>query len=124
MKLMKIESTKQMKCCFFIRELFHNNIAQLQPNAFEGLTALQYLRIDRNAINCDCTIVELINEFDHNQTRVHIICETPQNLHGQSLNQFNSKDLHCGKHFHNDNYCLFDQSILHPENDQVPTVVP
>lgn len=79
------------------RELFHNNIAHLQPNAFDGLPQLNYLRIDRNAINCDCNIVELVNKFDHNRTRVHIICDTPQNLHGQGLNQFNAKDLNCGK---------------------------
>lgn len=80
-----------------IRELFHNNIVRLRSNSFDGLPALQYIHIDRNAINCDCSILDVINAFDHNRTRVHIICETPQHLHGQTLNSVNAKDLHCGK---------------------------
>lgn len=79
------------------RELYHNNIVRIQSNTFDGLPALQYLRIDRNAINCDCSILDVVNTFNHNRTRVHIICDTPPQLHGQSLNSVNAKDFHCGK---------------------------
>lgn len=79
-----------------IRELYHNNIIKLQQNTFGGLPALKYLRVDRNEINCDCSTLDVVNTFDHNRTQVHIICETPINLHGQSLNQANAKEFHCG----------------------------
>lgn len=77
--------------------MFHNDIERLPPNTFDGLPALQYLRIDRNAINCDCNIHDLVKQFDPNRTRVHIVCDTPQHLHGQNFNIINKKDLNCGK---------------------------
>lgn len=67
-------------------------------NTFDGLPALQYLRIERNAINCDCNINDIVKRFDQSRTRVHILCDTPQHLHGQNFNNLNEKDLNCGKH--------------------------
>lgn len=81
----------------FFRELFNNNIENLLPNTFDGLPALQFLRIERNAINCDCNIYDIVKKFDQSHTRVHIICDKPQHLHGQNFNNVNERDLNCGK---------------------------
>lgn len=83
---------------FSSRELFHNNIEHLQPNTFEGLPSLQFLRIERNEINCDCNVLGIVGGFDQSRTRVHIVCDTPQHLHGQNFNDINENDLNCGKH--------------------------
>lgn len=69
-------------------------------NTFDGLSALQYLRIERNAINCDCNVHDIVKKFDQSRTRVHIICDTPEHLHGQNFNNINEKDLNCGKYHH------------------------
>lgn len=67
------------------------------PNTFDGLPALQYLRIERNAINCDCNVHDIVKNFDQGRTRVHIICDKPQHLHGKNFNNLNERDLQCGK---------------------------
>lgn len=69
----------------------------MSTNTFEGLSALQYLRIDRNAVNCDCSTVDLAKSFEANRVRAHIICDAPQNLHGRNLNHINERELKCGK---------------------------
>lgn len=83
---------------FSFRELFHNNIEHLPPNTFDGLSALQYLRIERNAINCDCSIHDVVKRFDQNRTRIHIVCDKPSHSHGQNFNNLNEKDLNCGEY--------------------------
>ncbi|KAL5015945.1 hypothetical protein ScPMuIL_005534 [Solemya velum] len=87
-----------------LEQLFlHSNKLEHIPLGFFAHTpAIQRLRLDSNALVCDCQMLWLAEMLkdQHGDTQAAATCEFPENLQGRSLMSITSEDFNCQRpHF-------------------------
>lgn len=92
---------------WIFRFLHNNRIKHIPPGAFDDLPSLKRLRLDGNAIVCDCSItwfMKMVNENSspQGQLQTAATCNAPDNMKGLSIVNMDKNDLHCG----NNNFIL------------------
>jgi hypothetical protein len=81
--------------------LYSNQIVNLPIGSFESLPSLKRLRLDSNAIKCDCSLmwfVKMLKSHQHSLV-VAATCHAPKEMEGKNLNTIVVDDLHCGEWF-------------------------
>lgn len=77
------------------RFLYNNNIKRIPPGAFANLPKLTRLRLDSNALICDCSIAWLAKMLKENSIHAAADCKYPTEMYGKPLKSMSTKDLHC-----------------------------
>ncbi|KAH1176952.1 hypothetical protein KIL84_010654 [Mauremys mutica] len=83
------------------RYIHFNQIETVKPETFRDLPKLERLRLDSNALVCDCELMwlaELIKEYTRNgNTQAAATCEYPKRLHGRSIASVIVEEFNCEK---------------------------
>ncbi|KAG8520823.1 Peroxidasin-like protein, partial [Galemys pyrenaicus] len=76
-----------------------NQLETLQPEIFGDLLKLERLRLDSNALVCDCDLLwlwELMQSYARNdQTQAAATCEHPRRLHGRAITSVSVDEFDC-----------------------------
>ncbi|RXG61788.1 Peroxidasin-like protein, partial [Armadillidium vulgare] len=77
--------------------LHNNRIQSIPRGAFKNLHSLKRLRLDSNALVCDCQLLWLAKMVkDRNtKTQVAATCEFPTGLQGKSISSITDSEFHC-----------------------------
>nr|CAD7198875.1 unnamed protein product [Timema douglasi] len=85
---------------FLVTRFLHNNKLQRIPSgAFKNMESLKRLRLDSNALVCDCEMVWLVKMLQAKQktTQAAATCQYPIAMQGKSLASMSEHDFHCKK---------------------------
>lgn len=81
-----------MCCC---RNLYNNHIQRIPIGAFQNLSSLRRLRLDHNALICDCEMAWLAKMLTENTIQGSVYCKYPIEMFGKSIMDLKHKDFHC-----------------------------
>ncbi|GFT51376.1 peroxidasin [Trichonephila clavipes] len=82
------------------RLFLHNNrLTKIPYGAFKELKSLRRLRLDSNALICDCEIMWLADMLKENRGTMQaaVTCEHPVTLQGKPLMALNNESLQCNR---------------------------
>lgn len=82
---------------FYFSNLYNNRIQRIPEGAFKNLPKLTRLRLDHNALVCDCEILWLAKMLTENSLHGSANCKYPSEMYGKSLIGMQEKDFHCSK---------------------------
>lgn len=89
-----------LKFVFPFRYLYNNHIKLIPKGAFHNLPRLRRLRLDHNALVCDCKLAWLSKMLTKsNVVQASANCAQPTEMHGMSLIGLEHKHFHCGKFY-------------------------
>ncbi|KAG7177543.1 Peroxidasin-like 6, partial [Homarus americanus] len=80
-----------------LRYLYKNRIRVIERQVFQELDKLEQLRLDSNALVCDCQLMwlaQMVKEKQHT-TQVAATCQFPSVLQGKSLTSLNDSEFQC-----------------------------
>uniref|UniRef100_A0A7N8X7U1 Peroxidasin n=1 Tax=Mastacembelus armatus TaxID=205130 RepID=A0A7N8X7U1_9TELE len=82
-----------------LRFLHNNRITQLVPGTFSHLQAMKRLRLDSNALNCDCELLwlaDLLKQYaESGNAQAAATCDYPSRLQGRSVATLTPEELNC-----------------------------
>lgn len=59
------------------------------------------MRLDGNALQCDCSVMEFVKMIkSHQQIIIAANCDSPSFMTGKHLNDVTLNELHCGEYFY------------------------
>jgi len=83
------------------RILYNNKLTQLPVDGFNRLNNLKRLRLDGNAIDCNCGVYSLWRRWHLDVQRqlvsISLTCASPQVLQNQGLSSLSEHHFKCGK---------------------------
>lgn len=86
-----------MPLCFF-RYLHNNLLKRIPPGSFRGMPHLSRLRLDSNALICDCTMLWFVRMMaEHSDMKIVATCYGPEPMTGVSLATMKEHNFHCRK---------------------------
>lgn len=97
-KFFTIQRTTKLPKNWFSRYLYNNHIKQIPKGAFQNLPRLKILRLDHNALICDCKIAWLSRMLSktHTKLQASAICDQPREMSGMSIINMEPSHFHCG----------------------------
>uniref|UniRef100_A0A8C5XBT8 Peroxidasin n=1 Tax=Microcebus murinus TaxID=30608 RepID=A0A8C5XBT8_MICMU len=107
LKYLKLKLKREMKvfksCSSpsspFCRYLHFNQIETLDPESFQHLPKLERLRLDSNALRCDCEILwlaDLLKTYAQSgNAQAAATCEYPRRIQGRSVATVTPEELDC-----------------------------
>ncbi|KAI8430939.1 hypothetical protein MSG28_001055 [Choristoneura fumiferana] len=76
--------------------LHNNRLERIPPDSFTGMPKLHKLRLDSNALICDCNMLWLVRMLTvHSDMTVAATCYGPANAIGTPLSAIKEQDLNC-----------------------------
>ncbi|XP_059614618.1 peroxidasin isoform X2 [Phlebotomus argentipes] len=77
--------------------LYNNRLATVPEGLLNGMKSLRRLRLDGNALECDCRLLWLLKLLTNPTTNFQIAatCSSPSNLAGKNIYVVKESDLHC-----------------------------
>lgn len=86
--------------CFLFRYLHNNNLKTIPPGSFRGMPKMHKLRLDSNALVCDCAMLWFIRMLaEHSEMSIAATCYEPAGATGTSLAAMKEKDFNCRELF-------------------------
>lgn len=62
------------------------------------MPALKRLRLDSNALVCDCGLIWLVEMLNITSVQAAATCQTPNDMSGKQINGMTESDFHCRKY--------------------------
>lgn len=81
------------------RFLHNNRITHIPSGSFKDMPALKRLRLDSNALVCDCGLMWLVKMLNVSSVQAAATCQTPNDMNGKSINGMMESDFKCRKCF-------------------------
>lgn len=77
------------------RFLHNNRLQRVPPGTFTGMPRLRRLRLDSNALVCDCQMFWLAKMLNDSAIQAAANCDAPQDMYGKPLKGMSAHDFHC-----------------------------
>lgn len=82
----------------FSRYLHNNLLKHIPSGSFRGMPRLTKLRLDSNALICDCDMLWFVRMLaEHTEMKIAATCYGPEPMTGVSLATMKEHNLHCRK---------------------------